>query len=184
MDERLNIHHCRYGVTPFPPYRYVPGEHPHPIAHPQGHSHRPRGMPHPAVVYVPPERWRDSEDYLYGCDLYNHAYWWEAHEAWEALWQTCDKKATQGRFLQGLIQATACHLKIHLKSAAGVERLGPSSLDYLRGATAEMESTNYMGLNTREFIISLDSYFKRCLDATARVRGHDVSLYPYIELDG
>lgn len=178
----MNIDHHRYCSTPFPPYRYVPGQHPHPIAHPQGHSHRPHGTPHPAVRHVPPDRWRDSEDYLYGCDLYNNAYWWEAHEAWEGLWQTCDKKATQGRFLQGLIQAAACHLKIHMASAAGVERLGPSSLNYLRGAASEIPTETYMGLNLPEFIRSLDAYFDRCKEATGQIVGHDAARYPFIEL--
>ena len=178
----MNIHHRRYGSTPFPPYRYVPGKFPHPIAHPQGHSHRPRGEPHPHVVHVSPERWRKSEDYLYGCDLYNHAYWWEAHEAWEGLWQTCDKKSTQGRFLQGLIQAAACHLKIHMGSAAGVERLGPSSLGYLRGAAADISTETYMGLNLREFIDSLQSYFDRCVGCGSQIVGHDIARYPYVVL--
>lgn len=182
MDE-LQIQHHRYCSTPFPPYRYVPGEHPHPIAHPQGHSHRPRGAPHPAVTHVPPERWRESEDYLYGCDLYNHAYWWEAHEAWEGLWQTCDKKAVQGRFLQGLIQAAACHLKIHMSSAAGVERLGPSSLDYLRGAASEISTPTYMGLDLQNFIEALRSYFHRMVNAGGSLIEHQPACYPYVELE-
>ena len=183
MDERLNIHHRRYGTTPFPPYRYEPGTHPHPIAHPQGHSHRPRGVPHPHVIHVPPERWRESEDYLYGCDLYNHAYWWEAHEAWEGLWQTCDKKSTQGRFLQGLIQAAACHLKLHMHSRSGVDRLRPSSLAYLRGASSEIHTSTYMGLELRAFIDSLDAYFDVRIDLAEGLIAHDAATYPYIELD-
>lgn len=178
----LNIHHRRYGSTPFPPYRYVPGVHPHPIAHPQGHSHRPRGAPHPPVVHVPPERWRESEDYLYGCDLYNHGYWWEAHEAWEGLWQTCDKKATQGRFLQGLIQTAACHLKLHMASASGVERLRGSSLEYLRGTRAEIDGEAYMGLDVRAFIQSLGAYWNARIDSSDGILAHDADRYPYVEL--
>lgn len=178
----LNIDHRRYGSTPFPPYRYVPGMHPHPIAHPLGHSHRPRGAPHPHVIHVPPERWRESEDYLYGCDLYNHGYWWEAHEAWEGLWQTCDKKATQGRFLQGLIQAAACHLKVHMGSRSGVDRLGPSSLEYLRGAANEIEAEPYMGLDLSDFIGWLAVYFDERLDPDGGIIAHDAMTYPYVEL--
>jgi len=179
----LNIHHRRYCLTPFPPYRYVPGAHPHPIAHPQGHSHRPHGSPHPIVQHVPPDRWRDSEDYLYGCDLYNHAFWWEAHEAWEGLWQTCDKKSTQGRFLQGLIQAAACHLKLHMKSQAGVERLRPSSLGYLKGAAEEIPAARYMGLDLPGFIVALQAYFDARIESGGRMEGHDPAVYPYLILD-
>jgi len=180
--DALNIQHRRYCTTPFPPYRYVPGQHPHPIAHPQGHSHRPRGAPHPAVIHVPPQRWAESEDYLYGCDLYNHAYWWEAHEAWEGLWQTCDKKATQGRFLQGLIQAAACHLKLHMRSDSGVERLRSSSLEYLYSAAREISGEPYMGLEPGRFISDLEAYWNACINSNGEILGHDAVRYPFVEL--
>ena len=44
------------------------------------------GVPLPTAVCVSPENWAKSHDHLYGC-LYNHAYWWEAREVWEGLWQ-------------------------------------------------------------------------------------------------
>jgi hypothetical protein len=39
--------------------------------------------------YLPaftPEDWRSCDLYLYGIDLFNHGYWWEAHEALEDVW--------------------------------------------------------------------------------------------------
>ena len=110
----------RYCDTPFPAYRFIPGRSPHPTADSRGHSYRVPGSPSPAVTLVSPSEWARSIDYLYGCDLYNHAYWWEAHEAWEGLWQLTDKAGIQGRFLQGLIQASACHLKRFVRQAKGL----------------------------------------------------------------
>src|SRR4030095_3868699 len=75
---------------PFPPYRFVPGLNPHPVSHPQGHSYRGRAREEPPPRFAP-ERWRENVDFLHGCDLYNHAYWWEAHEAWEGLWHLTRK---------------------------------------------------------------------------------------------
>ena len=57
---------------------------PHPTQDERGHSYS-RGEEAPAL-YFPPESWRENADYLYGVDLYNHGYLWEAHEAWEGLW--------------------------------------------------------------------------------------------------
>ena len=101
----------RYCDEPFPAYRFIPGCNPHPTADPRGHSYAAPGAQGPSVVWVAPQDWAKSTDYRYGCDLYNHAYWWEAHEAWEGLWQLTEKEGMQGRFLKGLIQMSACHLK-------------------------------------------------------------------------
>ena len=98
------------------------------------------------ACWVSPAEWAKSIDYLYGCDLYNHAYWWEAHEAWEGLWQLTDKTGIQGRFFQGLIQASACHLKRLVGHANGVERLGRTSLGYLRAVVEKTTGATYMGL--------------------------------------
>jgi predicted metal-dependent hydrolase len=59
------------------------------------------------VTAFPPEAWRSSEDYLFGIDLYNHAYWWESHEVLEELWHLAGHRTQQGWFLQGLIQLAA-----------------------------------------------------------------------------
>src|SRR4029079_8201557 len=121
----------RQSSRAFPPYRYVPGLHPHPVAHPEGHSYHPAGQ-HPAAgPLLAPDQWRECEDYLYGIDLYNHWYWWEAHEAWEGIWQQSDKSVVQGRFLQGRIQVSAAQLKRHVGQAEGMTRLLERSDEHL-----------------------------------------------------
>jgi predicted metal-dependent hydrolase len=47
-------------------------------------------------------------------DLFNHGYYWEAHEAWEGLWHACGRKGTTADFLKGLIQLAAAGVK-HLE---------------------------------------------------------------------
>ena len=104
----------------FPPYAFLPGRHPHPTRDPHGHSH---GLEEGAADYLPPERWRENADYLWGVDLYNHGYLWEAHEAWEGLWHTAKHDELQASLLQGLIQCAAACLKIPMKQPRGLERL-------------------------------------------------------------
>jgi hypothetical protein len=61
-----------------------------------------------------PERWRDNKTYLYGLDLFNAGYYWEAHEAWEALWHAAGRKGATADFLKGLIKLAAAGVK-HLE---------------------------------------------------------------------
>ncbi len=59
----------------------------------------------------PTAHWQTSDDYLYGIDLYNHAYWWECHEIFEGLWHAVGHDTEQGNFFQALIQFAAANLK-------------------------------------------------------------------------
>jgi predicted metal-dependent hydrolase len=57
------------------------------------------------------DHWQTSEEYLYGIDLYNYAYWWECHEIFEGLWHAVGRDTQQGNFFQALIQFAAANLK-------------------------------------------------------------------------
>ena len=57
--------------------------HPHPTNSPEGHSYGKEDEEHEKWDS---DLWKDNEDYLFGIDLYNYHYYWEAHEAWEGLW--------------------------------------------------------------------------------------------------
>ena len=140
------------------------------------------GAPVPEVAFVPPEGWAASSDYLYGCDLYNHAYWWEAHEAWEGLWQLTDKGGAQGRFLQGIIQVSACHLKRLVGHENGVKRLYQTSLEYLRSVTEAIGSREYMGLDVADFIRGFEAYYHAGRGRPVTAFEHDPRRYPYIRL--
>ena len=90
----------RYCDRPLPPYSYVPGHRPHPVSHPDGHQY---GAERPQPQRLAPPDWRDSSDFRHGVDLFNHGFYWEAHEAWEGLWLAAGRRGVVGDFLKGLI---------------------------------------------------------------------------------
>ncbi len=93
---------------PLPPYAFVPGRNPHPVSDPAGHSHgKPPEKPAPPDV----EDWQSCRPYLVGIDLFNHGYYWEAHEAWEGLWHACGRSGPVATFLKGLIRLAAAGVK-------------------------------------------------------------------------
>ena len=86
---------------PFPPYAHQPGQTPHPRTHPEGHSYSASEYAGPSLSE---QTWPECSAYLHGVDLFNHGYYWEAHEAWEGLWKATSRSTVLARFLQGLIQ--------------------------------------------------------------------------------
>jgi hypothetical protein len=102
-----------------PPYSYVPGLFPHPISDPRGHMFGQRLSP--AVLPADAE-WRRATEYLAGLDLFNHGYYWEAHEAWEAVWQAVGRSGERGEFLKGLIKLAAAGVKAREGNASGIAR--------------------------------------------------------------
>jgi hypothetical protein len=93
-----------------PPYAFVPGVHPHPTRDPRGHSF---GAADQA----------DDGTFLWGVDLYNHGYFWEAHEAWESLWRRADRDSAEAEFLQGLIQCAAACMKVRSGQSGPARRI-------------------------------------------------------------
>lgn len=171
----------RFTNTPFPPYRFIPGRHPHPVAHPLGHSYRPQGLPDPHIEPVPPESWARSQPYLYGCDLYNHGFWWEAHEAWEGLWRVVPVDSAQRRYLQGLIQIAAIHLQLFQGHAEGVARLRTTSREHLAAAAfAQGDKPTFMGIEIRGLQRRIDEYCDRVLRENLSPPWHLPDVFPYI----
>jgi hypothetical protein len=95
-----------------PPYTFVPGGSvPHPISHPDGHLH---GTLRPPPEPLHPDTWPHNADYLYGIDLFNHGFYWEAHESWEGLWHAAGRRGPIADFLKALIKLAAAGVK-HLE---------------------------------------------------------------------
>ena len=95
----LDINHHRYcRERKFPPYRHIPGFTPHPVKDPRGHSYEKehKRSCNTTTLVLPPEKWQNNQQYLYGVDLFNFSYWWEAHEAWEEDW--CKSKGNHKKF--------------------------------------------------------------------------------------
>jgi predicted metal-dependent hydrolase len=104
---------------PLPPYSYVPGKFPHPIRADCGHSF---GHSEPPSPQPTDDNWQTCEPYLWGFDLFNHGYYWEAHETWEAVWHALGRTGTRGEFVKGLIKLAAAGVKAREGSAEGVRR--------------------------------------------------------------
>lgn len=98
----------------FPAYAYLPGRQPHPVRDPAGHSYQIQ----PAQV-IPS---LGSDEFVWGEDLFNHGYYWEAHEAWEGLWHLADKGSTLRALLKGLILLSAAGVKIREGKRAAARR--------------------------------------------------------------
>jgi hypothetical protein len=134
--------------VPFPPYGFVPGRFPHPVRDPAGHSYGHDPGPAPPVV---PERWGESRDYLLGLDLFNHGYYWEAHEAWERLWHAAGREGATAELLQGLIKLAAAGVKVREGRAAGTTALAAGARDLFARAAGRLPGRpSHLGLRFAE----------------------------------
>lgn len=165
---------------PFPPYRHVPGVTPHPIRDPQGHSY---GLEEDDDPVSLPADWRQTEDYLYGVDLYNFAYWWEAHEAWEGLWNKTEDDCRL--FLQGLIQISASLIKYHMRQLRGLQSLSTNGRKKVHQVLTNLDDPTgmYMGVNLPEFLTCLDTFFEPFFSDTVSEQTYArVTVKPLIHL--
>ena len=98
----------RLAQISLPAYRFVPGLHPHPTKDPRGHSFARSEFEEVSET----GSWTTATDWLFGLDLFDFRFYWEAHEVWEARWKLLegDDKA----FLQGMILSSACLLQRHM----------------------------------------------------------------------
>lgn len=139
----------RYSSLSFPPYRYVPGIHPHPRRHPNGHSY---GRAEPVATSNIGEQWPRSDVYLFGVDLYNFAFWWECHEVFEAFWRA-GPQTEHGRFFQGLIHVAGANLKVCMGHYRAADRMRRTALARLESLPA-----TYMGMAVRVLESELRAY--------------------------
>jgi uncharacterized protein len=130
---------------PFPAYTFVPGRSPHPFSDPAGHSYQ-RVPELPAVPE--PDGWSESRTFLRGVDLFNHGFFWEAHEAWEGLWQACGRRGVLADFLKGLIQLAAAGVKHREGVPQGVTNHARRAAELWRATGQE----SLLGLQCAELI--------------------------------
>jgi uncharacterized protein len=166
----------RYTEIPLPLRRFLPGDaHDHSIPELLGAPGAP-GEQNPHRLR-PPDQWRNCTAYLYGCDLYNHGYWWEAHEIWEDLWHQAARQPQprlQHAFLQGLIQVAACAIKLEQHKSRGLAYLLTTSHRHLGRVIDHVGDDHYMGLPLRTWRDSVQRYY-------AEATQHD-ERFPLIDL--
>jgi hypothetical protein len=137
---------------PLPPYTYVPGRSPHPIRDPAGHSFA-QSPETPDALTAP--TWRDNRAYLYGIDLFNNGFFWEAHVTWELLWHRAGRKGPTADFLKALIQLAAAGVKHLQDTPRGVASHGRRAAELFRALPAE--SDFLFGLNVKELTTLADT---------------------------
>jgi predicted metal-dependent hydrolase len=96
-----------------------------------------------------------SDEYLYGVDLFNFAYWWECHEAWESIWKSTGPDSYEGRFLQGMVQIAAANLRKFMGSHDSGAALARKGIARLR----DYEDDIFLGIDVAEFIALTHAYF-------------------------
>jgi predicted metal-dependent hydrolase len=104
-----------------------------------------------------PDRWQDCRPYLYGLDLFNHGYYWEAHETWEDLWHACGRQGLTADFLKGLIKLAAAGVKA--REAGGIRRgirsHAQGAADLFRRTAERLGNAGarYLGLSVNDLVI-------------------------------
>ena len=141
-----------------PPYSYVSGKFPHPIRDPRGHSY---GEPAPLVTRFDAAEWRNCETYLWGLDLFNHGYYWEAHEAWEAVWHAAGRSGTVADFCKALIKFAAAGVKAREGRPDGVKRHALRAKELLDAIVTRISSgqQQFMGLSLASLVKCAEGLF-------------------------
>lgn len=159
----------RYTSIALPRHRFLPGD---------AHAADIPVQPEPPTL-PSPDKWRTCTAYLYGCDLYNHGFWWESHEVWEDLWHQAARQPEprlQHAFLQGLIQTAACAIKLEQGRNRGLRTLLSTSDRYLQRVIDYIGDRPFMGLRVRIWRDDVQRYY-------ADTRAHD-RRFPLLQLDG
>jgi len=126
----------RVSAQPLPAYRFVPGRHPHPTRNPDGH-----GLERVAEL-------DEREAWLYGLDLFNTRYFWEAHEAWEKVWRAAPNGSRGREVVKGLIQIAAALLKLHLGNETAARSLAERGVRRIEEAAEQHGVWQGLGLHT------------------------------------
>lgn len=156
---------------PFPPYAFVPGQGPHPTTNPAGHSY---GKPRTTPDALDPNRWRACRDYLFGLDLFNHGYYWEAHETWEGLWHAAGRRGAVADFLKGLIHLAAAGVKTRDGRPEGVRSHARRAAALFRA----LGQPHFLGLTVPDLVALAECICRDDWPATSPVlRPHELSRY-------
>jgi hypothetical protein len=154
----------RYAPShPFVDCAFVPGYTPDPRRQP---GPGPREPAYTVEVLDPRDVWR-CDRYLFGIDLWNHGYYWEAHEAWEGLWHTAGRTGAVGALLKGLIRLAAAGVKVRQGNPESVGSHGEGARLQFRNAQAACGEQTLCGLD----LLALDELAERIIRKKQSWRG-------------
>lgn len=108
-------------------------------------------------------------------DLFNHGFFWEAHEAWEFAWLQYPRLSSEGLFIRGCIQTAAALVKLRLHHVGGVQKLSCRSLATLK----QSEAGKLFGVHREKFQAELVRFWA-CLRDDKLPRLDD---FPRIEVE-
>ncbi len=137
---------------PLPARAYVPGLSPRPARSGAGTPSAPPGI----------DAWPRCREYLRGIDLFNHGYYWEAHEAWEALWQAASRGGPGALFLQGLIKLAAAGVKWRQENAAGVSSHARRAAELFAEVAGSTGRDRFLGLELEALSVFASSLAGDC----------------------
>lgn len=101
--------------------------------------------------------WHDHTMYMWGVDLHNHGYPWEAHEVWEALWRVAAPGSPVRALLQGLIQSAAAVIQARTGHLAGLRTLAARAAGKFQHVT-RTAGPWFLGMDVARFDRSLGRY--------------------------
>lgn len=88
--------------------------------------------------------------HVWAMDLFNHGFYWEAHEAWEGLWHAFGRSGPKADFVKGLIKLSAAGVKAREGNATGVTRHARRAAELLGlGLNDPSQGTIQMGLDAQ-----------------------------------
>jgi predicted metal-dependent hydrolase len=85
-------------------------------------------------------------------DLFNHGYYWEAHEVWESLWNACGRTGPTADFLKGLIQLAVAGVKVREGKPLGVDTHARRAGELFEQSAGEL-GTRFLGLSISDLIV-------------------------------
>ncbi len=145
----------RYCNTPFPAYRFIPGENPHPLKE-GGHMFL-SGEPKVEKIIISDKT--SHIHFLYSLDLFNHGFYWESHCWLEAIWNAHERTGDIALLSQGIIKLAAAAIKIKMNQKK-------VSLDHLNRAYelfSQIKESNLVGINMNK-LLNLKNLFSEDIE--------------------
>lgn len=169
-------------TLPLPPYSFVPGHGlPHPVNDCHGHLHAQHDQPHEPSISedvlsrlptAPARRHHalagilaTTPEWLFALDLFNDGFYWEAHEAWENLWNHLGRTTAEAALVQGLIHVAAACVKIREGRPNGVARHAHRGRELLANALVADQADGVLGITASSLkgvLAELDAYKPAC----------------------
>lgn len=124
-------HPPRYTELDLPQWRYLPGR--------VAAADSARLEPVLATVDQggDPQTVQKLTAFLFGVDLYNAGFFWEAHEVWEPVWMSLPPNSRERIACQALIQAANGCLKLGIGRSAAFAKLAAEVARLVRDAASQ-----------------------------------------------